>query len=79
MPNILVIGATGSLARTVIATAAENPALHLTLIARQPRNLPPQYPAIAGDALDPAALQATMRGQDIVYSHPPKVSDKARR
>ena len=29
--------------------------------------MPPQYPAIAGDALDPAALQAAMRGQDIVY------------
>ena len=67
MPNILVIGATGSLARTVIATAAENPALHLTLFARQPRGLPPQYPAITGDALDPAALQAAMRGQDIIY------------
>lgn len=67
MPNILVIGATGSLARTVIATAAANPALHLTLFARQPRGLPPQYPAIAGDALDPAALQAAMRGQDTIY------------
>lgn len=67
MPNILVIGATGSLARTVIATAAENPALHLTLFARQPRGLPPQYPAIAGDALAPAALQAATRGQDTIY------------
>ena len=67
MPNILVIGATGSLARTVIATAAANPALHLTLFTRQPRGLPPQYPAITGDALDPAALQAAMRGQDTIY------------
>ena len=67
MPNILILGATGSLAREVIATAARNPALHLTLFARNPRNLPAQYPAISGDALDPAALQAAMAGQDIVY------------
>jgi hypothetical protein len=38
MPNILILGATGSLAREVIATAARNPALHLTLFARNPRN-----------------------------------------
>ena len=67
MPNILILGATGSLAREVIATAARNPALHLTLFARNPRNLPAQYPVISGDALDPAALQAAMAGQDIVY------------
>lgn len=67
MRNILIIGANGSLARAVIATAACNPALRLTLFARSaPRHTDGQR-VIIGDALNPADLQNAMQGQDIVY------------
>ena len=67
MRNILIIGANGSLARAVIATAACNPALRLTLFARSaPRHTDGQR-VIIGDALNPADLQAAMPGQDVVY------------
>ncbi|MFC2563036.1 MAG: NAD(P)H-binding protein [Kingella oralis] len=67
MKNILIIGANGSLARAVIATAERNPALRLTLFARRtPRHVGGQR-VIIGDALNPADLQNAMQGQDIVY------------
>lgn len=67
MNNILIIGANGSLARAVIATAERNPALHLTLFTRStPRHAGGQR-VIIGDALNPADLQNAMQGQDIVY------------
>ncbi|MCP1659430.1 NAD(P)H-binding protein [Neisseria perflava] len=71
MNNILIIGATGSLAQRVIAAAKQNPALNLTLFAREPKrisaNLAQNCHIIQGNALDMADLNAAMQGQDIVY------------
>ena len=67
MNNILIIGANGSLARAVIATAERNPALRLTLFARSAPHHADGQRVISGDALNPTDLQAAMQGQDIVY------------
>ena len=67
MRNILIIGANGSLARAVIATAERNSALRLTLFARSAPRHAGKHRVIIGDALNPADLQSAMRGQDVVY------------
>ncbi len=71
MSNILIIGATGSLAQVVIAAAQQNPDLHLSLFARRPDTLSDGLKAghrfIQGSALNIADLTAAMAGQDVVY------------
>ena len=67
MKNILIIGANGSLARAVIATAERHPDFNLTLFARRAPRHTGKHRVIIGDALNPADLQNAMQGQDIVY------------
>ena len=67
MKNIPIIGANGSLARTVIATAERHPDFNLTLFARRIPRHAGKHRVIIGDARNPADLQAAMQGQDIVY------------
>lgn len=67
MNNILIIGANGSLARAVIATAERHPDFNLTLFARRIPRHAGKHRVIIGDARNPADLQAAMQGQDIVY------------
>lgn len=67
MRNILIIGANGSLARAVIATAEHHPDFNLTLFARRAPRHTGKHRVIIGDALNPADLQNAMQGQDIVY------------
>ena len=67
MKNILIIGANGSLARAVIATAERHPDFNLTLFARRTPRHAGKHRAIIGDALNPADLQNAMQGQNIVY------------
>ncbi|MGP1516700.1 MAG: NAD(P)H-binding protein [Ottowia sp.] len=67
MKNILIIGANGSLARAVIATAERHPDFNLTLFARSTPRHTGKHRVIIGDALNPADLQNAMQGQDIVY------------
>ncbi len=71
MTNILIIGATGSLAQTVIATAQAHENLNLTLFARQPASLSDSLKknarVIQGSALNQDDLNAAVAGQDIVY------------
>lgn len=67
MKNILIIGANGSLARAVIATAEHHPDFNLTLFARRIPRHAGKHRVIIGDALNPADLQNAMQGQDIVY------------
>ncbi len=67
MKNILIIGANGSLARAVIATAEHHPDFNLTLFARRAPRHTGKHRVIIGDALNPADLQNAMQGQDIVY------------
>ena len=67
MKNILIIGANGSLARAVIATAERHPDFNLTLFARRAPRHTGKHRVIIGDALNHADLQNAMQGQDIVY------------
>ncbi|MDO5639192.1 MAG: NAD(P)H-binding protein [Neisseria sp.] len=71
MNKILIIGATGSLAQTVIAAAEKNPKLQLTLFARHPEKLSDGLKAnhrvIQGSALNINDLTAAIKGQDVVY------------
>ncbi|TNG95252.1 NAD-dependent dehydratase [Pasteurellaceae bacterium USgator11] len=73
MKNILIIGATGSLAKEVIAAAQTNPDLRLALFARNPGRLSDGLKAkhrlIQGSALNPNDLSAAMQGQDVVYAN----------
>lgn len=65
--NILILGATGSLAKVVIEQAEQQPELNLTLFARHTECLNAKHRLIAGDALNLAQLTSAMQGQDIVY------------
>lgn len=67
MKNILIIGANGSLARAVIATAERHPDFNLTLFTRSTPRHTGKHRVIIGDALNPADLQNAMQGQDVVY------------
>ena len=67
MKNILIIGANGSLARAVIATAEHHPDFNLTLFTRRILRHAGKHRVIIGDALNPADLQNAMQGQDSVY------------
>lgn len=71
MKNILVIGATGSLAPYVTEALLHITDVQLTLFARNPkyihRNLTEQCSVIQGDAMDYTSVRNAVAGQDIVY------------
>lgn len=71
--RVLILGATGQIARHVIHMLAGNPSIHMTLYARSPQKLDRPTPAnaevVAGDVLDATKLGAAMSGQDIVYAN----------
>lgn len=70
MTNILILGATGSLARVVSSTASKYDNLSLTLFSRNASSLASDYTdakIIDGDVLDDKALREAMIGQNIVY------------
>ena len=66
--NVIVFGATGSVGTLVVGRLlADGHAV--TAFARHPEKLAPSHPALTrlpGDATDPAAVSAAMRGQDAV-------------
>lgn len=72
MSNILILGASGSLAKVVIPTLLKNPDNHLTLFVRNPNSVAhfhhEKINIIAGDVLDLTALTSAMTGQDVVYA-----------
>lgn len=72
MANILMLGASGSLAKVVIPKLLENPANRLTLFVRNPSRVQPfageHVRIVEGDVLDLKALTAAMAGQDFVYA-----------
>lgn len=70
MTNVLVLGATGQIARRAIPMLADQGA-SLTLFARSANALDatPGVRVIEGDVLDNAALDAALEGQDIVYAN----------
>ena len=68
--KILIIGSTGGTGRELVKQALER-GHEVTALARRPAALAIEHPKLAivrGDVLDPASLDAAMRGQDAVLS-----------
>lgn len=66
--RVLVIGATGGTGRELVRQALDQ-GLSVTALARNPARLEmshPQLTVLQGDVLDPASLDAAMRGQQAV-------------
>lgn len=72
MQNILILGASGSLAKVLIPQLLKNPDNRLTLFVRNPKSVAQfageNVQIIQGDVLDLQALNSAMRGQDFVYA-----------
>src|SRR5436853_5240080 len=73
MRKVLVLGAGGQIARWVIEMLAGNDDIMLTLYLRHARKLKGKAPSnaktVEGDVLDHKALDAAMKGQDVVYAN----------
>jgi uncharacterized protein YbjT (DUF2867 family) len=69
MKKVLIIGASGSLARLVIDELEQVKDLHLTLFLRNKNKLltPTHGTIIEGDVMDYPKLKEAVKGQDIVY------------
>lgn len=68
--RIAILGATGGIGRWLVAAARED-GDHVKLLARDRRELPADMGALGvvlGDVLDPAAVDATVAGTDVVLS-----------
>ncbi|ABR75432.1 NAD-dependent dehydratase [Actinobacillus succinogenes] len=72
MNKILILGASGSLAKVVIPKLLKNPDNQLTLFVRNPNSVAEfageKVQIIQGDVLDFPALDAAMSGQEMVYA-----------
>ncbi|VTU09670.1 NAD-dependent epimerase/dehydratase [Actinobacillus porcinus] len=72
MKNILILGASGSLAKQVIPTLLANPEYRLTLFVRNAQSVSQfageRVAIVTGDVLNIAQLNAVMKGQDVVYA-----------
>lgn len=73
MTNILILGASGQIARHVIKGLAGNEDHRMTLFLRNASRIAGQEPAnariVEGDALDRSKLDPAMAGQDVVYAN----------
>jgi len=73
LSNILILGATGSLARVATALFIRETDARLTLLARSPRRLAKYDPArvrvIEGDVMNLEELKQAMESQDVVYAN----------
>ena len=73
MKNILILGANGGLAQTVIPVLLENPELTLTLVSRNIRRLQifanERVNVVQADVMDLPQLESLMQGQDVVYTN----------
>lgn len=73
MKNVIILGANGGLAQTVIPTLLENPAIKLTLFSRNVQNLArfsgERVAIVQGDVMNLAQLEQALAGQDIVYAN----------
>lgn len=70
MKNVLVIGASGSLAKYVIDTLQNVENVHLTLLARNKsgiKNDTTNVTVVEADVMDYDKLKSAVNGQDIVY------------
>ena len=72
MKNILILGASGQIARWVVKTLSGSPNVRQTLLVRNPGKLgdtPSNAKVVVGSVLDKKLLQQAMRGQDLVYAN----------
>ena len=73
MKNVLILGASGQIARWVVQALAGDRSVQQTLLLRDPKKLTGQEPAnarvIIGSALDNKLLRQAMAGQDVVYAN----------
>ena len=71
MTNILILGASGQIARWAVEMFGEDETVTQTLVARNASklNAPANARVIEGDVLDTALLDDAMRGQDVVYAN----------
>jgi uncharacterized protein YbjT (DUF2867 family) len=73
MSKVLILGASGQIARWVIGMLADAKDLELTLFLRHKRKLQGAVPGnahvIVGNVLDDKELKAAMTGQNIVYAN----------
>lgn len=72
MTKVLVLGASGQIARHVTTMLSGDDSVQLTLFVRNPRKLirtPANAKVIQGDVLDRTALNDAVKGQDIVYAN----------
>ena len=73
MKNILILGANGGLAQTVIPVLLENPGLTLTLVSRNILRLQAfaneRVNVVQADVMDLPQLESLMQGQDVVYAN----------
>ena len=72
MKNVLILGASGQIARWVVGFLAKKKGVHLTLFVRDPKKLedaPASSRIIRGDVLNNKDIQAAIAGQDVVYAN----------
>ena len=72
MTKVLILGASGQIARHVVAELAGDGQIDMTLFVRDARKLsgsPAGASVIEGDVRDPSALGRAMAGQDLVYAN----------
>lgn len=73
MTKVLILGAHGQLARHTTPFFVKHPDVSLTLFLRRASRLknpdPNRVTIVEGDVLDPEALRAAMRGQDVMYAN----------
>ena len=71
--NVLILGASGQIARWVVRTLAGDDTIQQTLFLRNARRLHDAVPdnarVVVGDVLDAAVLANAMAGQDLVYAN----------
>jgi uncharacterized protein YbjT (DUF2867 family) len=75
LPNILILGANGQIARVATDLLLKETDAHLTLYLRNTKRLKlsghnaERVRIVEGDVLDTKALEAAMAGQDVVYAN----------
>lgn len=73
MKNVLILGASGQIAKWVIGSLAADAGIQQTLLLRDPKKLTGKEPAnakvVIGNVLDKKVLKDAVAGQDIVYAN----------
>lgn len=73
MTKVLILGASGQIARWAVQMLGEHASVEQTLLVRDPRKLVSSEPAnakiVIGDVMDKKLLSQIMEGQDVVYAN----------